>query len=84
MAGQPPRPEDVRPITIGDNVWIGQYSIITPGVTIGEGSIVSGGSVVVNDVPPYVVVAGYPARKIASLRNPHAPDPSREVAGATL
>lgn len=71
MAGLPPRTEEVRPVTIGDNVWIGQRSIITPGVTIGEGSIVSANSVVLSDVPPYTVVAGYPARKIASLRNPH-------------
>jgi acetyltransferase-like isoleucine patch superfamily enzyme len=89
MAGMPPRPEDVRPITIKDNVWVGQYSIITPGVTIGEGSIVSAGSVVVSDVPPYTVVAGYPARKIGTLRNPHAPapapapEPSREDPVAT-
>ena len=74
MANLPPRLEDVRPITIGDNVWIGQRSIITPGVTIGDGSIVSAASVVLSDVPPYTVVAGYPARKIASLRNPHAQD----------
>jgi len=74
MAELPPRSEDVRPITIGDNVWIGQRSIITPGVTIGEGSIVSAASVVLSDVPPYSVVAGYPARKIASLRNPHTED----------
>ena len=74
MAGLPPRPQDVRPITIGDNVWIGARSIITPGVTIGEGSIVSAASVVLSDVPPYTVVAGYPARKIASLRNPHTQD----------
>lgn len=72
LAGLPPRPEDVRPITIGDNVWIGQGSTITPGVTIGEGSIVSAASVLLSDVPPYTVVAGYPARKIASLRNPRA------------
>ena len=72
QAGLPPGPEDVRPITIGDNVWIGQRSIIAPGVTIGEGSIVSAASVVLSDVPPFTVVAGYPARKIASLRNPHA------------
>ncbi len=83
MAGEPPRPEDVRPITIGDNVWIGQRSIITPGVTIGEGSIVSAGSVVLSDVPPYTVVAGYPARKIATLRNPNAQELRQETSVAT-
>jgi acetyltransferase-like isoleucine patch superfamily enzyme len=77
-AGLPPRPEDVRPIEIGDNVWIGQRSIITPGVTIGEGSIVSANSVVLSDVPPYTVVAGYPARKIASLPKPGATEAPAE------
>jgi len=70
LASLPLSPDDVRPITIGDNVWVGQRSIITPGVTIGDNSIVSVGSVVVNDIPPNVIVAGYPARKIASLQAP--------------
>lgn len=66
-AGLTPTEEDIHPITIGDNVWIGRRAIICPGVTVGEGSIVSAGAVVMNDVPPYTVVAGNPARKIASL-----------------
>ncbi|SIO61456.1 Hexapeptide repeat of succinyl-transferase [Singulisphaera sp. GP187] len=74
LAGLPPEFEDVRPITIADNVWIGQMSIVTPGVNIGEGSIVSAGSVVLGDVPPYTVVAGYPARKIGSLRDRRTPE----------
>jgi acetyltransferase-like isoleucine patch superfamily enzyme len=85
LAGLPPHPEDVRPITICDNVWIGIGSLITPGVTIGEGSIVSARSVVLSDVPPYTIVAGYPARKIASLRNPNLQTPDllpTEVGGA--
>jgi serine acetyltransferase len=57
-AGLPPRPEEVQPIVIGDNVWIGSRSIIFPGVTIGEGSIISAGSLVRGSVPPYAVVAG--------------------------
>ncbi len=40
-----------RPITIGDNVWIGGRAIIHPGVTIGDHSIVSAGAVVMSDVP---------------------------------
>jgi acetyltransferase-like isoleucine patch superfamily enzyme len=71
LAGLPPRPEDVRPITIGDNVWIGQRAIISPGVTIGDNSIISAGSVVVSDVPPNSVVAGFPAHHVASLEWPH-------------
>lgn len=84
LAGLPPRPEDVRPITIADNVWIGQMAIITPGVTIGEGSIVSAGSVVLGDVPPYSVVAGYPARKIASLRDSRAQEAPNAPVLATV
>lgn len=71
--GLPPLDEEVRPIRIGDNVWVGRNSTIYPGVTIGDGSIVSTGSVVVGDVPPYTVVAGNPARKIALLKSPEAP-----------
>jgi acetyltransferase-like isoleucine patch superfamily enzyme len=68
LAGLPARLEDVRPIELGDNVWIGSSSIIFPGVTIGEGSVVATGSVVMNGVPPNVVVAGNPARQVAALR----------------
>jgi acetyltransferase-like isoleucine patch superfamily enzyme len=62
--GSPPPDDQVRPITLEDNVWIGRGAIIFPGVTIGEGSIVSAGAVVMMDVPSYTVVAGNPARKI--------------------
>jgi acetyltransferase-like isoleucine patch superfamily enzyme len=67
--GEPADAEEVRPVTICDNVWIGRRAIIHPGVTIGEGSIVSAGAVVMTDVPDYTIVAGNPARKIASLRS---------------
>jgi serine acetyltransferase len=71
--GSPPPDDAVRPITVGDNVWIGTSAIIYPGVTIGEGSIVSAGAVVMADVPPYTVVAGNPARKILpGIRNTSA------------
>jgi acetyltransferase-like isoleucine patch superfamily enzyme len=66
-AGHPADPADVRPITIGDNVWIGTNSTVMPGVTIGDNSVVAFGSVVMNDVPPNTVVAGNPARKIAAI-----------------
>jgi len=56
-----------RPIQIGDNVWIGFDVCILPGVTIGEGSIVGARSVVTEDVPPYCVVAGNPARLVRRL-----------------
>ena len=55
----------VKPVTISDNVWIGQRGIICPGVTVGEGAVVSAGSVVMTDVAPYTIVAGNPARRIS-------------------
>ncbi|MFL9481557.1 acyltransferase [Chitinophagaceae bacterium LWZ2-11] len=55
-------------IFIHNDVWIGFNSIILKGVIIGEGSIVAAGSVVVKDVPPYVMVAGNPARIIKHLK----------------
>lgn len=66
-AGDPASNEDVRPITIGDNVWIGSNTVICPGVTIGDNSIVAVGAVVMNNVPADSLVAGNPARLIRSL-----------------
>jgi acetyltransferase-like isoleucine patch superfamily enzyme len=58
---------EIKPVTIRDKVWIGLNAIILKGVTIGEGSVVAAGSVVTHDVPPYVVVAGNPARVVREL-----------------
>jgi acetyltransferase-like isoleucine patch superfamily enzyme len=69
LAGLPPSNEEVRPVVIEDNVWIGSRSIIFPGVTVGQGSIVSAASVVAGDVPPNTMVAGNPARKVRSLES---------------
>ena len=55
------------PITIGDNVWVGEYAAILKGVTIGEGAIVASHAVVTKDVPPYAIVAGNPARIVKEL-----------------
>jgi acetyltransferase-like isoleucine patch superfamily enzyme len=67
IKGQPPPPEEVRPIVVEDNVWIGGRSIICPGVIVGEGSIVAAGSLVRTRVAPYTIVAGNPACPVASL-----------------
>jgi acetyltransferase-like isoleucine patch superfamily enzyme len=67
LAGLPAAPEEVRPITIGDNVWVGNNSIICPGVTIGDGSTVAVGSVVMSNVPENTLVAGNPARRVQAL-----------------
>lgn len=56
-----------KPVTIGDNVWLGGRSVILPGVTIGDNAVVAAGAVVVKDVPPNVVVGGNPARIIRQI-----------------
>lgn len=48
-------PENDKPVTIQDGCWIGARVTILKGVTIGEGSIVAAGAVVVKDVPPYSI-----------------------------
>lgn len=49
---------------IGNDVWIGQNTIIKAGVTIGDGAIIGAGSVVTKNIPPYEIWAGNPARCI--------------------
>jgi acetyltransferase-like isoleucine patch superfamily enzyme len=56
-----------RPIRLESNVWIGFNTCVLPGVTIGEGAIVGARSLVAEDVEPYSVVAGNPARFIRRL-----------------
>ena len=57
-----------KPVTVGENVWIGTRVILLPGVTIGEGAIIGAGSVVCKDVPVGAVVGGNPA-EIKKYRN---------------
>ena len=59
-----------RPVRIGSDVWIGFDCCILPGVTIGNGSIVGARSVVSEDVEPYTIVAGNPARMVRRLVKP--------------
>lgn len=66
-AGESPAPSELRAIRVEDDVWIGTDAIVFPGVTIHRGSIVSAGAVVTSDVSAYSLVAGNPARRIASL-----------------
>jgi acetyltransferase-like isoleucine patch superfamily enzyme len=62
------RPVQPRPVTIGNNVWIGFDCCILPGVHIGDGSIIGARSVVDRNIPAYCVAAGNPARIIRALR----------------
>lgn len=66
-AGHRTPPHGIRPVIIGDDVWIGQGAIVLKGVTIGSRSVVGAGSVVVRDVPSDCVVAGNPARVVKRL-----------------
>jgi acetyltransferase-like isoleucine patch superfamily enzyme/coenzyme F420-reducing hydrogenase beta subunit len=54
----------IKPITIGDNVWIGYGATILKGVTIGDGAVIAAKSVITKDVPAHCVVAGIPAKVI--------------------
>jgi acetyltransferase-like isoleucine patch superfamily enzyme len=56
--------EKLRPVSIGDRVWIGCRAIVLKGVTIGSGAVVAAGSVVTADVPAGALVAGNPARVV--------------------
>lgn len=57
-------PDIAKSIIIKNHVWIGGKSIILPGVTVEEGSVIGAGSIVTRDVPEWSVVAGNPARVI--------------------
>ncbi|MGW5506822.1 sugar O-acetyltransferase [Streptomyces albogriseolus] len=59
--------EAARPITIGDNVWIGGGAIVCPGVTIGDNTVIGAGAVVTKDIPANVVAVGNPARPVRTL-----------------
>ncbi len=58
--------DETKPVTIGDDVWIGRRVIILPGVTIGDGCVIGAGAVVTKDIPPYSVACGVPARVVKS------------------
>ncbi len=59
--------EAAKPITIGDNVWLGGGAIVGPGVSIGENTVVGAGAVVVRNLPANVVAVGNPARVVREI-----------------
>jgi len=61
------------PVTIEENVWIGDGAIICKGVTIGENSIIGAGAVVSRDIPANTIAAGNPAQVVKEL------DPSEQM-----
>lgn len=58
--------EFAKPVTIGDNCWIGGASVINPGVSLGNNVVVGSGSVVTKSFGDNVVIAGNPAKPIKS------------------
>lgn len=58
------RPLSYSDVTIEDNVWIGEFVVVLPGVKIGRGAVIGAMSVVANDIPPFCVAIGSPARVI--------------------
>ncbi len=59
--------ELARPVSIGEDVWIGGSAVICPGVRIDDRSVIGAGSVVTRDIPADVFAAGNPCRVIRSL-----------------
>lgn len=60
-------PRDPRPIVVGEGVWIASHVMVMPGVTIGAGAVVAGGSVVTRSIPDYELWGGNPANCIKKL-----------------
>ncbi|MDE7160800.1 MAG: sugar O-acetyltransferase [Muribaculaceae bacterium] len=60
--------EYARPITVGDNVWIGAGVQVLPGVTIGDNCVIGAGSVVVKDIPANSVAVGNPCKVVKSIQ----------------
>ena len=58
---------DVAPVEIADGAWLGQNTVVTPGVRIGRGAVIGANSVVTSDVPDGTVAVGVPARVIREL-----------------
>jgi maltose O-acetyltransferase len=56
-----------KPITIGNNVWIGGHCVIIGGIKIGDNSIIAAGSILTKDVPENTIFAGNPAKKIKDI-----------------
>lgn len=60
-------PYEYAPVSIGDCCFVGVNSVVTKGVTIGDHSVVAAGAVVVDDVPPYSIAAGVPAKRVGAV-----------------
>ena len=62
------QPNLTAPVRIGADVWIGAHAVVLKGVTVGDGAVIAAGSVVREDVAPWAIVGGVPARVIGERR----------------
>lgn len=58
------RPISMAPVVLEDDVWVGEYVTILPGVTIGRGTVIGSMSVVTRSIPPFSIAVGSPARVV--------------------
>ena len=65
------RLDKIAPVVIGDNVYVGMFAMIMPGVKIGNNVIIGAGAIVTHDAPDNCVLAGVPAKIIKSLDEYH-------------
>ena len=63
-----------KPVTIGNDVWLGGNVVVLPGVTIGNNVVVAAGAVVTKDVPDNCLVGGVPAKIIRKIENDVPPE----------
>ncbi|MBT8189850.1 MAG: sugar O-acetyltransferase [Saprospiraceae bacterium] len=61
--------ENGKPVSIGNDVWIGGGAILCPGVSIGDGTTIGAGAVVTRDIEAYTFAAGNPAKVIKKLKS---------------
>lgn len=59
--------ENAKPITIGNNVWLGAGCSVLPGVTIGDNAVIGAGSVVTKDIPAHVLAFGNPCKVVKEI-----------------
>jgi tetrahydrodipicolinate N-acetyltransferase len=60
-------PPSAKPVVVEDDVVIGANAVVLEGVTVGKGAVVAAGAIVIEDVPPYTVVGGTPARVLKKI-----------------
>jgi tetrahydrodipicolinate N-succinyltransferase len=71
---------ELPPVDVGHDVWIGARAIVLDGVKVGDGAVIAAGAVVTKDVPPYAIVGGVPARVLRFRMTASQSEVMRELA----